>query len=276
MRSSPAGVALALLGTLVASAALAGPSMILATTTSTRDSGLLDELLPVFEKQSGIEVKAVAVGTGAALRMASRGQADAVLTHAPSAERPLVESGDLIEGRRIMHNDFVILGPREDPAGARVPRLEDALRAIATHGAFVSRGDDSGTHKRELALWARAGVDPAGMTAREETGQGMGATLDVANERRAYTLTDRATYLALRRRLDLVPIFEGDPELLNIYTFYVVNPAKHDGAKAAPSRKLGEFFVDPQTQRRIAGFRQEELGESLFVADALPAGASSE
>lgn len=243
-------------------------SMILATTTSTQDSGLLDALLPAFREQTGIEVKEIAVGTGAALRMAGRGQVDAVLTHAPDAERVLVDKGDLIERRRVMHNDFLLVGPADDPAGARGGTLEESLRAIAGHGSFVSRGDDSGTHRRELALWASVKVAPDALARREETGQGMGATLDVASERRSYTLSDRGTYLALRRRLDLVPISEGDPRLLNVYSFYVVNPARHDGTKADLARALGAFLVSPATQARIGEFRREEFGRSLFVPDA--------
>lgn len=253
---------------VLGSVAHAGPrSMILATTTSTADSGLLDELLPSFHEQTGIEVKEVAVGTGAALRMAERGQADAVLTHAPSAEKPLVEAGHLIEGRRVMYNDFLLVGPKDDPAGARVGTLAESLRAMARHGSFVSRGDDSGTHKRELALWDLAGVDSAALSRREETGQGMGATLDVTSERQSYTLTDRGTYLALQKRLDLVPIFEGDPSLRNVYTFYVVNPEKHGKARADLARTLGDFFVAPETQARIGAFRREEFGRPLFVPD---------
>ena len=243
-------------------------SIILATTTSTDNSGLLDELLPRFEGETGIGVKAVAVGTGAALRMARKGQADVVMTHAPSAEKPLVDSGDLVDGRRIMHNDFVLVGPADDPAGARAGTLEESLAAIAKHGSFVSRGDDSGTHKRELALWKRAGIDPKTLPKLEETGQGMGATLDIASERRSYALTDRGTFLALSSRLDLVPVFEGDPDLLNIYSIYVVNPEKHEGAKAPLARQLVSFFVEPETQARIGVFRKEEFGRALFVPDA--------
>ncbi len=245
-------------------------SIILATTTSTDNSGLLDELLPVFEERTGIDVKAVAVGTGAALRMASRGQADVVLTHAPTAEKPLVEAGDLVDGRRIMHNDFVLLGPPGDPAGARVDRLEASLAAIAEHGRFVSRGDDSGTHKRERALWEMAGIDRRTIATLEETGQGMGATLDIASERQSYTLSDRGTYLALRKRLDLEVVFEGEPPLMNVYSMYVVNPEKHAGAKAEPARKLIAFFSEPEIQRRIGEFRREEFGRSLFVPDVVP------
>ena len=243
-------------------------SMILATTTSTRDTGLLDELVPIFEKETGIEVKVIAVGTGAALRMARKGQADAVFTHAPSSEKLLVEEGHLIEGRRIMHNDFLIVGPRGDPANARVDRLETSLGNIAVAGSFISRGDDSGTHKRELHLWKLAEVEPAGIVRREETGQGMGATLDIAGQRKSYTLTDRGTFLALRSRLDLIPIFQGHPGLLNVYTVYVVNPEKHAGVKASLARQFAQFMASPSVQERIGKFRAEEFGRPLFQPDA--------
>ena len=183
-------------------------SIILATTTSTQDSGLLDVLVPRFEKESGIAVKVIAVGSGAALRMASKGDADVVLVHAPAAELPYVKAGELVDGRGVMHNDFVIVGPSEDPAGIRtMTSVDDVMHALAARAAFVSRGDDSGTHSQELALWAAARIDPGSLDRREETGQGMGATLTVADQRRAYTLTDRGTYLSLRRRLRLAILF---------------------------------------------------------------------
>ncbi len=246
-------------------------SIILATTTSTQDSGLLDVLVPRFEKERGIEVKVIAVGTGAALRMAARGDADVVLVHAPDAERRYVETGDLVGGRGVMHNDFVIVGPAEDPAGIRGRgSLRDVMRAIAARGTFVSRGDDSGTHTQELALWAAAGIDPGSVPRREETGQGMGATLNVADQKRAYTLSDRGTYLSLRQRLGLVVLFEGDPTLRNVYHVYVVNPARHPGVKHAGARAFIDFLVSGPIQRAIAAFGRERYGEPLFFADALP------
>src|SRR5262245_39640334 len=203
-------------------------SIILATTTSTQDSGLLDVLVPRFEKESRIAVKVIAVGSGAALRMASRGDADVVLVHAPAAEQPYVEAGDLVDGRGVMHNDFVIVGPGDDPARIRtLITADEVMRAIAARGIFVSRGDDSGTHTQELALWAAARIDPRTLGRREETGQGMGATLNVADQKRAYTLTDRGTYLSLRRRLGLVVLFQGAASLRNVYHVYAVNPARH-------------------------------------------------
>ncbi len=248
-------------------------SIILATTTSTYDSGLLDEIVPRFEEETGITVKVIAVGTGAALRMAGEGNADAVLVHAPEAEAPYVASGDLVSGRLVMTNDFVIVGPPDDPdAVASAPDLPAALAAIAANGRFISRGDDSGTHKKELALWVSAGIDPAAVP-REETGQGMGATLTIASERRAYTLTDRATYLALRDVLDLAVLVEGDAALLNVYHVYVVNPDRHEGVAAPQAEAFVAFLVEPETQALIARFRAEEFGRSLFTpAAASPAG----
>lgn len=245
-------------------------SIILATTTSTQDSGLLDVLVSRFEREQGIEVKAIAIGTGAALRMAAMGNADVVLTHAPESERKYVDAGDLIEGRLIMHNDFVIVGPPDDPAGVSSQRsIRDVMRAIAARGTFVSRGDESGTHTQELALWATAGVDPRRLDRREETGQGMGATLNVADQRRAYTLTDRGTYLALRARLALAILFQGDPSLRNVYQAYAVNPKKHPKAKFAEAKQFIEFLVSPAVQRAIGDFKRDQYGEPLFFPDAL-------
>jgi tungstate transport system substrate-binding protein len=246
-------------------------SIILATTTSTQDSGLLDVLVPRFEKESGIAVKVIAVGTGAALRMAARGDADAVLVHAPAAERPYVEGGDLVDGRGVMHNDFVIVGPGADPASIHTLKaVDEVMRAIAARGIFVSRGDDSGTHTQELALWARARVDPRTLERREETGQGMGATLNVADQKRAYTLTDRGTYLSLRRRLGLVVLFQGDASLRNVYHVYAVNPARHQGVKHDAARAFIDFLVSRPIQQAIAAFKRTEYGESLFFPDAIP------
>ena len=246
-------------------------AIILATTTSTQDSGLLDVLVPRFEKERGIATKVIAVGSGAALRMAARGDADVILVHAPAAERPYVEAGDLVDGRAVMHNDFVITGPGDDPAGIRaLTSVNDVMRALATRGAFVSRGDDSGTHSQELALWAAAGIDPRSIQRREETGQGMGATLSIADQRRAYTLTDRGTYLSLRRRLKLAILFQGDASLRNLYHVYAVNPAKNSRIQRDAARTFIDFLVSPPIQQAIADFKRAEYGESLFFPDALP------
>jgi tungstate transport system substrate-binding protein len=265
------GIALTLaLAVSALGSAQATPSIILATTTSTQDSGLLDALVPRFEKERGIEVKVIAVGTGAALRMAGSGDADVVLVHAPEAERKYVESGDLVDGRLVMHNDFVIVGPPDDPPGVRkVKSAADAMRAIAARGTFVSRGDDSGTHAAELALWAAARIDPKSVTRREETGQGMGATLNIADQKRAYTLTDRGTYLSLRARLGLAIVFQGDPALRNVYHVYAVNRAKHPKARSQEARALIDFLVSPAVQQAIGAFKRDVYGESLFFPDAL-------
>jgi tungstate transport system substrate-binding protein len=240
-------------------------ALILATTTSTQDSGLLDVLVPRFEAANQVRVKVIAVGTGAALRMASSGNADAVLVHAPEAEQPLVEAGDLIEGVFVMHNDYVLVGPASDPAGARrAVSTVEAMRRIAATATFISRGDNSGTHTQELSLWRDAGIVPAAIARREETGQGMGATLTVADQRRAYTLTDRGTYLALRKRLELAIVHQGDQRLRNLYHAYVVNPSKHRGVNVSGARAFLRFLVSPATQRTIGTFRRQELGEALF------------
>jgi tungstate transport system substrate-binding protein len=243
-------------------------SIILATTTSTADSGLLDVLVPEFRRQTGIEVKVIAVGSGAALRMAESGDCDAVLAHSPDAERKLVDAGHLTSGRRVMHNDFVILGPRDDPANVKhAPDLNAAMQAIARGGKFVSRGDDSGTHKMEMSLWQAAGIDPASVQ-REETGQGMAATLYVADQRSAYTLSDRGTFLAARDRIALEVVFEDDPRLTNVYHAYVVDPAKHPRVKVAGAEAFVRFLTSPATQRQIGDYRRSEFGRSLFVPDA--------
>ncbi len=246
-----------------------GGTMILATTTSTQDSGLLDVLEPMFEELTGTDLKVIAVGTGAALEMSATGDADAVLTHALSSEHKYVDSGDLVGGKLIMHNDFVIVGPASDPAGLKgLTSLNQAMAALAEAGGFISRGDDSGTHKKELELWTAAGVDPASVKDREETGQGMGATLNVADQKRAYTLTDRGTYLALKANLDLEVLFEGPAPLLNIYHAYVVNPEKHSGVKRLQAEAFVAFLVSDDVQRLIGEFKKEEFGEPLFIADA--------
>jgi len=244
--------------------------LILATTTSTQDSGLLDALMPAFERQTRIDVKVIAVGTGAAIRMATTGDADAVLVHAPDPEKRSVDAGDLTEGRLVMHNDFVIVGPTEDLAGARgATSIRAVMRAIADRGVFISRGDDSGTHQQELSMWRIAAIDPRSLPRREETGQGMGATLAVADQKNAYTLTDRGTYLSQRKRLQLTILFQGDPGLRNAYHAYVVNPTRHRRINVEGARKLIAFLVSEPTQRAIADFRRKEFGEPLFFPDAL-------
>ncbi len=267
--STTAGTAPSAVASSGTVAAKIGGSLILATTTSTRDSGLLDVLVPEFERRTGIKVKVIAIGTGAALAMAGKGDADAVLVHAPAAEQKYVDRGDLIGGARIMHNDFLLVGPATDPAGARSAKtLDEAMRAIAKAGLFLSRGDDSGTHKRELAAWRSAGVNPAKLARRAETGQGMAATLHVADQRNGYTLVDRATLLAHRRRVRLQTVFEGGRALMNIYHAHIVNPAKHDKVHLLQARAFVDFLQAPATQKRISQFGREMWGRPLFVPDA--------
>ena len=247
------------------------PDVILATTTSTRDAGLLDSLLPVFERQTRYRVKVIAVGSGQALAMGRRGDADVVLSHAPEAERVLVDSGYFVRRRLVMHNEFLVVGPAADPAGLR--GLSDAvaaLRRLAERRApFVSRGDQSGTHQREQLLWKRTGIAPPTRDGwYVESGQGMGATLQLADEKRAYTLTDRATYLAWRDKLQLVPMVEGDSLLYNVYHVLELNPTNAERVNLAGGRALADFFVAPETQALIAQFGKARFGQSLFVPDA--------
>jgi len=247
-----------------------GKEIILATTTSTQDSGLLDELLPAFKQESGYKVKVIAVGSGEALAMADRGDADAVLAHAPSSEEELVDKGSVVNRQLVMHNDFVILGPADDPAGIKgVDSATEALTAIADKGSpFVSRGDDSGTDKLEKSLWKKAGLDPEGEGWYEQSGQGMGATLQIANQRGAYTISDRGTYLAQSENLDLEVLVEGDPVLLNVYHVMQVNPERFGRVNAEGGQAFVEFMVSEETQEIIRNFGVEEFGQPLFIPDA--------
>ncbi|HYB40324.1 MAG TPA: substrate-binding domain-containing protein [Candidatus Methylomirabilis sp.] len=240
--------------------------VILATTTSTQDSGLLEVLVPLFEKRTGLTVKTISVGTGQALALAARGEADVALVHAPTLEKKYVAEGKLLDRRLVMYNDFVVIGPADDPAKIRgVQKAVDALaRIAATRSRFVSRGDRSGTHLLELALWKQAGIEPAGPW-YIESGQGMGATLGIASERRAYTITDRATYLAFQKRIDLPIMVEKDRPLLNVYSVMEVNPANGPRVNAAGGRAFAEFMLSPDTQAAIRTFGVESHGQPLFV-----------
>ncbi len=240
--------------------------VILSTTTSTQDSGLLDVLVPMFEKKSGLTVKTISVGTGQALALAARGEADVTLAHAPSVEKRYVEEGKMSNRRLVMYNDFVIIGPPDDPATIRgVPTAVEALKRIAeSQSRFVSRGDKSGTHVLEQGLWKQAGVEPKGAW-YIESGQGMGQTLGIANDRRAYTLTDRGTYLAFRKRVDLPILVEKDWPLLNIYSVMEVNPANGPRVNAAGGKAFAEFILAPDTQAVIKTFGVDKYGQPLFV-----------
>jgi len=249
--------------------------IVLATTTSTRDAGLLDALVPVFERRSGYRVLVVAVGSGQALAMGRRGDADVVLAHSPDAERELEVQGFVIHRRRVMYNDFVLVGPHGDPAAVRgMTDAAEALRMIArTRAPFFSRGDKSGTNARELRLWHAAGVEPGGDWYRE-TGQGMGATLTIAQERRAYTLADRGTYLAWAARYDLELLVEGDTALANQYHVMEVNPHNAPRVNTAGARAFADFLVSKEGQRLIGQFGVERFGRPLFVPNARREGGS--
>jgi len=251
-------------------AAPENPELILATTTSTVDTGLLDVLVPMFEERTGYSVKTVAVGTGQALKLGENGEADVLLVHAPESEIPLVESGVVVNRQLVMHNDFVIIGPADDPAGVKsATTAAEGLKKIADAGAtFISRGDDSGTDKKEKALWKEAGVDPKGQEWYQETGQGMGATITVANEKMAYTLSDRGTYLAQKKNIDLEIVLEGDAPLLNIYHVMQVNPEKYPMVNGDGAKAFVEFMVSDEVQEIIRTYGVDQYGEPLFFPDA--------
>ena len=242
------------------------PPVILSTTTSTQDSGLLDVLVPMFERQTGYSVKTIAVGTGQALALAARGEADVVLAHAPGLEKKYVADGKMLNRRLVMYNDFVIIGPADDPAKVKgTKKATDAMRAIAATGSrFVSRGDSSGTHALERALWKLAGLEPqAGWYI--ESGQGMGATLGIADDRKAYTLTDRGTFLAFQKRVRLPILVEGDKPLLNIYSVMLVNPSNGPKVNTAGGAAFAEFMLSADTQKVIKTFGVDKYGQPLFV-----------
>ena len=242
------------------------PPVILSTTTSTQDSGLLDVLVPLFERQTGYSVKTIAVGTGQALALAARGEADVVLAHAPGLEKKYVADGKMLNRRLVMYNDVVIIGPADDPAKIKgTKKAANAMKAIASTGSrFVSRGDNSGTHTLEKALWKLAGVEPqAGWYI--ESGQGMGATLGIAADRNAYTLTDRGTYLAFQKRVRLPILLEGDKPLLNIYSVMEVNPSNGPKVNTAGGNAFADFLVSADVQKIVKTFGVDKYGQPLFV-----------
>ena len=236
----------------------------LATTTSTENSGLLDAILPAFTEMYGIAVDVVAVGTGAALELGRNGDADVVMVHARSLEDQFVADGYGVNRRDIMYNDFIILGPADDPAGiADAASASDAMaRIAAAEAVFISRGDNSGTHNRELQLWESAGVTPSGRWYRE-VGQGMGAVIAIADEEEAYTIADRGTFISFRSDIDLIVLTEGDSALFNPYGIIAVDPARHDSANYVGAMALIAFFTSPEGQDLIGAFRVE--GETLFT-----------
>jgi len=248
-----------------APAAAQHPPVILSTTTSTQDSGLLDVLVPLFERQTGYTVKTIAVGTGQALALAARGEADVVLAHAPALEKKYVADGKMLDRRLVMYNDFVIIGPAGDPAKIKgMKKAADAMKAIAATGSrFVSRGDNSGTHALEKSLWTLAGVEPQGAW-YIEAGQGMGATLGIADDRRAYAVTDRGTFLALQKRVRLPILLEGDKPLSNIYSVMKVNPSNGPRVNAAGGAAFADFMVSADVQKVIKTYGVDKYGRALF------------
>jgi len=260
--------ALALL--TVGTTALAAPkTVILATTTSTQDSGLLDVLVPLFEKESGFQVKTISVGSGQAMKMGEKGEADVLLVHSPDAEKKFMADGYGVSRRLVMHNDFVVVGPAADPAGIKGISAAEALKRIAQSGAiFVSRGDNSGTHAKEKGLWKGAAISPESQKWYQQTGLGMGQTLNVAAEKKGYTLTDRATYLSLKKGLGLEILVEGDSKLLNIYHVIELNQVKWPKVNAQGGKAFADFMVARKTQELIGKFGVEKFGAPLFFPDA--------
>ena len=244
-------------------------SLLLATTTSTQDSGLLDVLVPLFEKQSGVKVKVVAVGTGQALQLGQRGDADVLLVHDPAAEEKFMAGGHGVLHKEVMHNDFVLVGPKDDPAKVKGEKsVAEAFARIAQRPSpFVSRGDESGTQQKERQVWMKAKVEPHGEW-YIRAGAGMGQVLRMAGEKRAYTLSDRATYLAQRKGTDLDILLEGDPLLLNRYSVIVVSPDKHPHVREQAARQFADFLLSDEAQKVIADFGKKEFGEPLFFPEA--------
>lgn len=260
----------ALMLAVPAQAVPANKTVILATTTSTQDTGLLDELLPIFEKQTGYFVKTIAVGSGQAMAMGERGEADVLLVHSPDAEKKFIEAGNGLNRKLIMHNDFIIVGPAADPAKIKSAKtVKEAMKLIADSGSlFVSRGDNSGTNAKEKGLWKAAGINPEGQKWYQQTGLGMGQTLNVAAEKNGYTIADRGTYLSLQKNLGLVILSEGDKSLLNIYHVIEVNPAKFPKVNAAGAKAFSDFMVSKKTQDDIGKFGIKKYGSPLFFPDA--------
>lgn len=244
--------------------------VILATTTSTQDSGLLDVVVPAFEKASGYKVKTVAVGTGQALKMGEQGNADVLLVHAPSSEKTFMDGGFGVDRRLVAHNYFFVVGPASDPAGIKsATTAAEAFKKIAAAKAtFVSRGDGSGTETKELAIWGKAGISPKGQSWYLQSGQGMGATLQIASEKQAYTLTDNATFLTAASKLRLTSLVQGDPFLLNVYHVIAVNPAKWPKVNTAGATAFADYLTQSTGQSLIGDFGAAKYGQPLFIADA--------
>jgi tungstate transport system substrate-binding protein len=245
-------------------------TMVLATTTSTQDSGLLDYLLPLFEKDTGIKVKVLAKGTGEALEVAKRGDADGLLVHAKAQELKFVEEGFGKERLEVMYNDFIIVGPKEDTAKLKEKTPSDAIAAFKlisdSKSTFISRGDKSGTNTKELAIWKAAGIEPTGAW-YVSAGKGMGAVLQMADEKKAYTLTDRATYLSMKDKLDLDIVTEKAKDLLNQYAFIRLDSSKNK-IKEEEANEFIEWMISDKGQKLIGEFGKEKYGQALFIPNA--------
>jgi tungstate transport system substrate-binding protein len=245
-------------------------NIILSTTTSTQDSGLLDVLIPIFEKKTGYFVKTIAVGSGQAMAMGQKGEADVLLVHSPAAEKKFVAEGYGINRRLVMHNDYIVAGPAEDPAKIKgMKATTEVFKKIASAGSlFLSRSDKSGTHSKEMAIWKAAGINPEGQKWYQQTGLGMGQTLNVTSEKKGYTLADRGTYLALKKNLSLDILAEGDSILLNIYHVIEVNPGKWPKLNAAGGKAFADFMVSKEVQDIVKTFGVDKFGSPLFFPDA--------
>ncbi|MTK11323.1 MAG: tungsten ABC transporter substrate-binding protein [Clostridiaceae bacterium] len=245
-------------------------TMILATTTSTQDSGLLDNILPVFEKESGIKVKVVAKGTGEAMKMGERGDADCLLVHAKAQEEKFVKDGFGVKRYDVMYNDFIIVGPKDDPANIKEQAASDPIKALKlisdSKSPFISRGDESGTHSKEKELWKAAGITPSG-SFYISAGKGMGAVLQMAKEKNAYTLTDRATYLSMKDKLDLIIMTEKNDKLYNQYGVIKLNPEKHK-IKEKEADEFITWILSDKTQKLISEFGKDKFNQSLFIPNA--------
>jgi len=266
-------IALVFLFCMASSASAAGPAqknLILATTTSTQDSGLLDVLIPVFEKRTGYFVKTIAVGSGQAMAMGQKGEADVLLVHSPDAEKKFMAEGNGVNRLIVMHNDFIVVGPPADPAAIKgVKSTVEAFKKIAAAGSlFMSRGDNSGTHAKEQGIWKAAEIKPEGQKWYQQTGLGMGQTLNVAAEKKSYTLADRGTWLSLQQKLGLPILKEGDPILLNVYHVIGVNPAKWPKVNADGAKAFSDFMISAETQGIVKTFGVEKYGGALFFPDA--------
>jgi tungstate transport system substrate-binding protein len=248
----------------------AGPFIVVQSTTSTQNSGLLDHILPIFTARTGIEVRVVAVGTGQAIKNARNGDGDVLFVHAKQAEEKFITDGDGVRRDDVMYNDFVIVGPAHDPAGlAGTGDITIALTRIAgAKATFASRGDDSGTHKKELRLWRAAGIDPVKDSGKwyRETGSGMGATLNAAIGMGAYAMTDRATWIAFKNKADFQIHSAGDPRLFNQYGIILVSPRKHAHVKAGLGRQFIDWLLSDEGQRAIASYKRD--GQQLFFPNS--------